>query len=69
MKKVFPLLLACGLAVGLGCEKKAPQTAPVDTSDPSKVSGTMVPPPSKSGKDATSLGGGKPGGPGMPGSK
>ena len=57
---LFGFLFGFVLLAGAGCEqKKDPRERPdfIDTSDPSSVGKTMVPPPSKSGKDATSLGG------------
>jgi hypothetical protein len=68
MKTCLFLLFGFVILAGTGCEeKKDPRERPgfIDTSDPSSVGKTMIPPPSKGGKDATSLGGkGK-----MPGGK
>jgi len=60
MKKCFAALAAGILLVGVGCEKTPdPRERPgfIDTSDPSKVAGTMTPPPGKT-KDPTALTGG-----------
>jgi hypothetical protein len=61
MKTCLSIVFGFVLLAGVGCEekKKDPRERPgfIDTSDPSTVGKTMVPPPSKSGKDATSLGG------------
>jgi hypothetical protein len=70
MKTCLTLFLGLFLLAGTGCEeKKDPRERPgfIDTSDPSSVGKTMIPPP-KSGKTATSLGGsGMKKGPGVPG--
>jgi len=60
MKRYLTLLATGMLVVSFGCGKATP-TDPrdrpgfIDTSDPSKVPGTMGPMPGKGGKDTTSL--------------
>ena len=47
MKTTTSLILATAVALAAGCKKEDPRDRPgfVDTSDPGKVSGTMIPPP------------------------
>jgi hypothetical protein len=60
MKTCLSFVFGLLLLAGTGCEeKKDPRERPgfIDTSDPSSVGKTMIPPPSKGGKDLTTLGG------------
>ena len=60
MKTCLSFVFGLVLLSGIGCEeKKNPRERPgfIDTSDPSSVGKTMIPPPSKGGKDSTTLGG------------
>jgi hypothetical protein len=59
MKLYGTLLIAGVLLSGAGCGKEDPRNRPgfVDTSDPSKVKGTMTPPPKKKDPTALNMGG------------